>query len=79
VSQIYFLVRKFGTHYILSRFAEVEALVVLCMLVRNYRITIKEEPQYAGETFEQRYNRVFTIYNYITLTPHRLPITFTRR
>ncbi|PVF97229.1 cytochrome P450 [Serendipita vermifera] len=61
------------------RFAEVESIVVLCMLVRNYRISIKEEPQYAGETFEQRYKRVFKTFNYLTLTPHRLPITFTRR
>ncbi|PVF97230.1 cytochrome P450 [Serendipita vermifera] len=61
------------------RFAEVESLVVLSMLVRNYRISIKEEPQFAGETFKQRYDRVFKVNDSLTLTPQKLPITFTRR
>ncbi|CAG8745443.1 3264_t:CDS:2, partial [Acaulospora colombiana] len=57
------------------RFAEVESLVVLSMLVRNYRISIKEEPQFAGETFKQRYERVFKVNDSLTLTPQKLPIT----
>jgi hypothetical protein len=28
------------------------------MLVSRYKIEVKEEPQFAGETFEERYARV---------------------
>jgi len=30
----------------------------MAMLVSTYRIEIKEEPEFAGETFEQRYARI---------------------
>jgi hypothetical protein len=40
------------------RFAETEGIVILTMLVMRYKIQVKEEPQFAGETFEQRKARV---------------------
>lgn len=41
-----------------SRFGEAEAMVVINMLVSRYRLEVKEEPEFAGETFEERYARV---------------------
>jgi len=40
------------------RFAETEAIAVINMLVSRYKIEVKEEPQFAGETFEERYARI---------------------
>ena len=41
-----------------SSFFETEAIVVTTMLVSRYRIEIKEEPEFANETFEERYARI---------------------
>ena len=30
----------------------------MTMLVSRYQIEVKEEPQFAGETFEERYARI---------------------
>lgn len=30
----------------------------MAMLVSRYKIEIKEEPEFAGETFEERYARI---------------------
>ncbi|KAG8828981.1 hypothetical protein FRC18_009661, partial [Serendipita sp. 400] len=65
--------------YFVCRFAEVEAIIVLCKIVANYRIDILEEARFAGETFEQRKARVLSCTDLITTTPERVPITFTRR
>lgn len=40
------------------RFFETEGVAVVTMLVSKYKIEIKEEPQFAGETFEERYARI---------------------
>jgi len=61
------------------KFFETEAIATLTMLVSQYKITIKEEPQFIGETFEQRKGRVLKCWNGLTLTPSRVPLTFTRR
>ncbi|KAG8764895.1 hypothetical protein FRC15_007343, partial [Serendipita sp. 397] len=53
------------------RFAEVEAIIVLCKIVANYRIDILEEARFAGETFEQRKARVLSCTDLITTTPER--------
>ncbi|KAG8794556.1 hypothetical protein FRC17_008279, partial [Serendipita sp. 399] len=60
-------------------FAEVEAIVTLAKIVGRYKITIKEELQYANETFEQRRARILHLHCFITTTPTRIPVTFTRR
>ena len=50
------------------RFAETEGTAVLAMLVSKYKITIKEEPQFAGETFEKRKSRILYGTQGLTLT-----------
>ena len=42
-----------------DRFAELESVVALSMLVKNYKISIKPEPQFSGETVEQTRTRIF--------------------
>jgi len=61
------------------RFAELEFIVAIVMLVRRYRIIVKDEPQFAGETFEQRKERVLRAKNGLTLTPVKMPLTFVLR
>ena len=38
------------------------------MLVSQYKIAIKEEPQFAGETFEERKSRILSVRAGLTLT-----------
>ena len=40
------------------RFFETEGVAIMTMLVSKYKIGIKEEPEFAGETFEERYARI---------------------
>jgi hypothetical protein len=40
------------------RFSETEAIAIMMMLVSRYKIEVKEEPEFAGETFEERYARI---------------------
>ena len=49
------------------RFGETEGTAVLAMLVSQYKITIKEEPQFADETFEERKSRVLSAHLALTL------------
>ena len=51
-----------------SRFTETEAIAVLTLTILRYKVTVKEEPQFAGETFEQRKERVLHSKNMVTLT-----------
>jgi hypothetical protein len=50
-----------------SRFAEIEGIAVITMLVSRYKIEIKEEPEFAGETFEERYARITAFTEVLTL------------
>ena len=50
------------------RFAELESTVAIAMIVRKYKITVKEEPRFAGETFQQKFDRVLKNRNRLTLT-----------
>jgi len=61
------------------KFSETEGIAVLTMLVSQYKITIKDEPQFAGETFEERKSRILSARGGLTLTPVRVPLVFTRR
>ena len=38
------------------------------MLVSQYKITVKEEPQFAGETFEKKKSRILSTSQRLTLT-----------
>lgn len=61
------------------RFAEVEAIVALSMLVRNYRIEVQAEQLVAGETLQERRTRILAFSDILTLTPKHIPLTFSRR
>jgi hypothetical protein len=45
-------------HKISFRFFETEGIAIVTMLVSRYKIEVKEEPEFAGETFEERYARI---------------------
>ena len=40
----------------------------MTMMVSKYKIEIKEEPEFDGETFEERYARITASRNGLTLT-----------
>ncbi|KAF8200949.1 cytochrome P450 [Pholiota molesta] len=61
------------------KFFETEGIAILTMLVSHYKIVVKDEPEFAGETFEQRKARVLACRAGLTITPLRVPLTFIRR
>ncbi|KAH9998677.1 cytochrome P450 [Russula vinacea] len=61
------------------RFFETEGIAVMTMLVSRYKIEVKEEPEFAGETFEERYARITAFNQGLTTTPVRVPLVFKRR
>lgn len=52
----------------LSRFFETEGIAILTILISRYKIEVKEEPQFAGETFEERKARILACKPGLTLT-----------
>lgn len=62
-----------------KRFFETEGIAILTMLMARYKVEIKEEPEFAGETFEERKTRILNVKQGLTLTPVRLPLVFKRR
>ncbi|KAN0103584.1 cytochrome P450 monooxygenase [Russula decolorans] len=61
------------------RFFETEGIAILTMLVSRYKIEVKEEPEFAGETFEERYARITAFDQGLTTIPLRVPLVFKRR
>ncbi|KAH7905463.1 cytochrome P450 [Hygrophoropsis aurantiaca] len=61
------------------KFSETEGTAVLTLLVSRFKIEIKEESQFAAETFEQRKARVLDARSIVTLAPIRAPLVFKRR
>ena len=55
------------SHHIF-RFFETEAVAVVTMLVSRYKIEVKEEPEFARETFEERYARITAFDQALTTT-----------
>ena len=51
-----------------NRFAETEAVAVLSIFVSQFKMTVKEEPQFAAETFEQRKARILSVSLGLTTT-----------
>jgi hypothetical protein len=49
-------------------FFETEGIAIMTMLVSRYKIEVKEEPEFAGETFEERYDRVTAFKQGLTTT-----------
>ncbi|KAG1746237.1 cytochrome P450 [Suillus occidentalis] len=56
------------------KFAETEGAAVLTLLISRYTISIKDEPQFAGETYEQRKARVLDAQSLLTLAYVELPL-----
>ena len=62
------------------RFAEVEALAVLTLIVSTYKIEVTEEPQHATQTFEQRKERILKgTTTGLSLMADGVSVTFRRR
>ncbi|KAI9438703.1 cytochrome P450 [Lactarius indigo] len=61
------------------RFFETESIAVITMMTLKYSVEIKEEPEFIGETFEQRFARVTASEQLLTNTPSRVPLVFKRR
>ena len=61
------------------RFAEIEQIAVLSVIVLYYKITVLDEPQYAHETAEERRMRVLAVQAPIVVKPVRTPMVFTPR
>lgn len=51
-----------------DRFSEVESVAILVMLIAQYKVEVKDEPQYANETFEQRKERILKSRPGVTMT-----------
>lgn len=49
-------------------FSETEATAILAVLLSRYHVEVKEEPQFASETFMQRRERVLEVKAGITST-----------
>jgi len=62
-----------------KRFAEMEIVAVLCMIIPRYKIEVRDEPQFVGESFEVRKERVLRTRQGLTTTPEKVPLTFKRR
>ena len=50
------------------RFFETEGIAIMTLLVSRYKIEVKEEPEFAGETFEERYARITAFDQGLTTT-----------
>ncbi|ESK93083.1 cytochrome p450 [Moniliophthora roreri MCA 2997] len=61
------------------KFFETEAVAALTMLVSRYKIEVKDEPEFAGETLERKKERLFRYWQSVTLAPLRMPLVFRRR
>lgn len=61
------------------KFFETSGIAVLTMLVSRYKIEVEEEPQFAGETFAARKERILASKPGVTLTPVRMPLVFKLR
>ncbi|KIP05981.1 hypothetical protein PHLGIDRAFT_107570 [Phlebiopsis gigantea 11061_1 CR5-6] len=60
-------------------FFETEGIAIMTMLVSRYKIEVKEEAEFAGETFAERKERVLRSKRGVTTTPVRMPLVFKRR
>ncbi|KAI0760164.1 cytochrome P450 [Fomes fomentarius] len=60
-------------------FAETEGVAVLTMIISRYKVEVRDEPQFAGETFEQRKARLLKSQHSLTVYPERAPLVFKRR
>ena len=68
------------TNNLFGRFAEMEVLVVLTLMVSTYKIEIIEKPHYTTRTVEQREERILKGNGTgLTLKASEVSLTFKRR
>ena len=53
---------------IFFRFFETESVAVITMMISRYRVEVKEEPEFIGETFEERFARITAFESRLTTT-----------
>jgi hypothetical protein len=51
-----------------SRFFETEAIAILTVLLKEWKVSVKKDPQFANETVEQSRERYTRSKPFITLT-----------
>ena len=67
-----------GRRYVISRasyrlisttrsFFETEGIAIMTLLLSRYKVELKDEPEFANETFEEKYQRVLQVKQGITL------------
>ncbi|KIP01299.1 hypothetical protein PHLGIDRAFT_507626 [Phlebiopsis gigantea 11061_1 CR5-6] len=61
------------------RFSETESVAALATLVLRYRVAVRADPRFAGETCDERWARVFASRPGVSMTPLGVPLVFTRR
>ncbi|KAF9524181.1 cytochrome P450 [Crepidotus variabilis] len=61
------------------KFSETEFTAAIVKLLLKYQVTIKDEPEFATEIFEQKKERVLKSTQFITTSPVRVPLVFTLR
>lgn len=63
-----------------SRFAEIEAVTTIALIVTHYELSVTEDRRFANETWEQRKERVLApVLGTLTLGPVGVPLTLKRR
>ncbi|KAN0127114.1 Cytochrome P450, partial [Lactarius tabidus] len=61
------------------RFFETEGIAIITMMMLKYRVEVKQDPEFAGETLEQCFARITSSEQYLSNTPDRVPLVFKRR
>ena len=61
------------------KFFETEGIAILTMLMSRYKVEVKEEEQFKGESVQERQARVMNCRAGLTMTPIRVPLVFKRR
>lgn len=75
------VIDPFSVRFSCTRFAEVECIGMISMLLKRFRITVDENrfPTILNETPLARRERLFESFQALSLTPKRIPLVFTRR
>ena len=62
------------------RFAEIESITTLALMVMHFEIGVTEDPKFVHETWAQRRDRVMgAVQGTLAVTPTGVPLTFKRR
>lgn len=61
------------------RFFETESIAILTMILSRYKIELRNDPRFADETYEERWQRVLRVKDGLTPAPAHLSLVFKRR